>query len=77
MHKYISRFLLFVLIIAVYTPVFSQNTDKAVEMADTMRSNGKIFVVVAVIVTLFAGIILYLISLDRKISKLEKEAEKA
>ena len=46
--------------------------DDTVVMADTMRSNGKIYVVVAVIVTIFAGIILYLIRLDRKISKLEK-----
>ncbi len=43
-----------------------------VEMADAFRSNGKIFVVVAVIVTIFAGIILYLIRLDRKLTKLEK-----
>lgn len=41
-------------------------------MADAMRSNGKIFVVVAVILTIFAGIILYLVRLDKKISKLEK-----
>ena len=46
--------------------------EDAVAMADTMRGNGKIYVVVAVIVTIFAGIILYLIRLDRKISKLEK-----
>lgn len=43
-----------------------------VQMADTMRSNGKIYVVVAVIVTIFAGILLYLIRLDRKLTKLEK-----
>jgi len=43
-----------------------------VEMADTFRSNGKIYVVVAVIITIFAGIILYLIRLDRKLTKLEK-----
>lgn len=45
-----------------------------VEMADTFRSNGKIFVVVAVIVTIFAGIILYLIRLDLKLTKLEKKS---
>jgi len=50
--------------------VHAQNDT--VEMADTFRSNGKIFVVVAVIVTIFAGIILYLIRLDRKLTKLEK-----
>lgn len=42
-----------------------------VEMADGMRSNGKIYVVFAVILTIFAGIIFYLVRLDRKISKLE------
>jgi hypothetical protein len=46
--------------------------QEKVEMADNLRSNGKIYVVVAVIVTIFAGIILYLIRLDRKLTKLEK-----
>lgn len=44
-----------------------------VEMADTFRSNGKIYVVVAVMLTIFAGIILYLVRLDRKVSRLEQE----
>jgi hypothetical protein len=44
---------------------------RGVQMADVMRSNGKIYVVVAVILTIFAGIIIYLVRLDRKISKLE------
>jgi len=47
--------------------------DTSVEMADTMRKEGKIYVVVAVILTIFAGIIFYLVRLDRKISRLEKE----
>lgn len=42
------------------------------EMADAFRSNGKIYVVFAVILTIFAGIILYLVRLDRKITKLER-----
>ncbi|MDQ6610174.1 MAG: CcmD family protein [Bacteroidota bacterium] len=46
--------------------------DTKVEMADSMRSNGKIYVVVAVIVTIFTGIIIYLVRLDRKLTKLEK-----
>ena len=50
--------------------LFAQTND--VRMADTLRSNGKIYVVVAVIVTIFAGILLYLIRLDRKLTKLEK-----
>jgi bacteriorhodopsin len=47
--------------------------EKEVEMADTMRSNGRIYVVVAVVVTILAGLILYLVRLDRKMTKLEKE----
>jgi CcmD family protein len=45
------------------------------EMADVMRSNGKIYVVVVVLATIFAGIFAYLIMLERKISKLEKESK--
>lgn len=45
--------------------------DSKVEMAEGLRSNGKIYVVVAVLVTILAGIVLYIIRLDRKISKLE------
>jgi hypothetical protein len=41
---------------------------------DVMRSNGKIYVVVAVVVTIVIGLFLYLLSLDRKISKMEKKS---
>ncbi|MBK7560015.1 MAG: CcmD family protein [Chitinophagaceae bacterium] len=51
--------------------VFAQ--DKKVEMADTMRSNGRIYVVVAVVITILTGLILYVVRLDRKMSKLERE----
>lgn len=37
-----------------------------------MDSNGKIYVVMAVVITIVAGILIYLINIDRKISKLEK-----
>ncbi len=47
--------------------------QKNTEMADTMRSNGRIYVVVAVMTTILLGLILYVFTLDRKISKLEKE----
>lgn len=50
--------------------------DQTVEMADTMRSNGKIYVVVAVIMILFVGLSAYTISVDKKIRKLEKEVFK-
>jgi len=47
-----------------------------VEMADAMRASGKIYVVVAVVGIIFAGIVLYLINIDRKLKKLEKESGK-
>lgn len=43
-----------------------------IEMADAMRSDGKIYVLVAIIVTLFAGFVLYAIMTERKVKKLEK-----
>jgi CcmD family protein len=51
--------------------VFAQ--DKKEVMADTMRSNGRIYVVVAVLTTILIGLLLYVFRLDRKIRKLEKE----
>lgn len=47
--------------------------DSKPEMADVMRSNGKIYVVVAVVLTILLGIFIYLFRLDKKIQKLEKE----
>ncbi len=47
-----------------------------IEMADQMRSNGKIYVVVAVLLIILLGLLFYLVSIDRKISRLEKEIEK-
>ena len=41
-------------------------------MADAMRSNGKIYVVVTVLLIILAGLFIYLIQLDRKISRMEK-----
>jgi hydrogenase-4 membrane subunit HyfE len=49
------------------------STQAQTEMADTMRSNGKIYVVVVVLATIFAGIFTYLVVLDRKIGRMEKE----
>ena len=48
-------------------------TNKSVDMADMMRENGKIYVVVGVIVIIFLGITFYAIRIDRKLSKIEGE----
>ncbi|OQA11922.1 MAG: hypothetical protein BWY67_00629 [Bacteroidetes bacterium ADurb.Bin397] len=64
--------LLLVLILSTL-PGFAQDQ---VEMADLMRSNGKIYVVVAVAATVMLGLIIYLISIDRKVSSIEKKLKK-
>ena len=46
--------------------------NTSVDMADLMRSNGKIYIVVGIILIIFAGIIVYLIYTDRKLSRIEK-----
>lgn len=62
----------FLLLLALTTVT---NISQAQEetMANTMRSNGKIYVVVAVLTTILVGLIAYLVRLDKKISKLEKD----
>ena len=46
------------------------------EMADTMRSEGKIYVVVGIIILIvLTGLVLYLFILDRKVKKLENLLE--
>jgi uncharacterized membrane protein len=41
------------------------------EMADAFRAEGKIYVVVAIILIVLLGLIVYLFALDRKLKKLE------
>jgi uncharacterized membrane protein len=52
------------------TDIFAQ---KNVDSESLMRSNGKIYVVVAICVTILIGLFLYMLSIDRKIGKIEKE----
>ncbi|WP_293012115.1 CcmD family protein [Mongoliibacter sp.] len=47
-------------------------SNSRIEMADIMRSEGKIYVLVGVIVLIFGGITAYVINTDRKVAKLEK-----
>ena len=46
-----------------------------VEMADTMRAEGKIYVVVAILTVILVGLIGYLITLDRKVNRLERKLD--
>ena len=64
-----SRFLFLVCGLLCSSILFAQ--DKPA-MADTMRSNGKIYVVVAVCLTILIGLFIYVFIVDRKVSRLEK-----
>ena len=59
------------LLVLLVTPIFTFASD--VEMADLLHENGKIYVVVGVIAIIFIGIVVYLITIDRRLSKIEKE----
>ena len=54
------------------TAIAAHAQGSSAEMADTLRNNVKIYVVVLVLATSFAGIIAFLVRLDRKMTKLEK-----
>ena len=49
--------------------------NQSVQMADGFRAEGKIYVVVAVMVALLGGLTFYIVSTDRKVTALEKKVE--
>jgi CcmD family protein len=66
-------FRLLCLFMGILFTASSYAQSKEVDMADVMRSNGKIYIVVAVCLTILIGLFFYVFLIDRKISKLEKE----
>jgi len=68
--KTMMKILMLLMLLGSNTLLWAQ---EKVEMADTMRSNGKIYIVVAICLTILIGLFLYVWSVDRKISKIEKE----
>ncbi|MBI2729783.1 MAG: CcmD family protein [Sphingobacteriales bacterium] len=78
MRKLFSKTVLVVISTFFSIAAIAQGNDvvkTAEETRGLLYSNGKIYVVVAVLVTILTGLILYLVSLDRKISRLEKNKE--
>ena len=70
--KKIFFFLLMILSVSSFGQATEQQSG-LVEMADKLREDGKIWIVVAVVLMVLFGLLIYVITLDRKISKLEKE----
>ena len=68
-NKYAILLLLFTLI------SFLTSAQQEVEMADGMRSEGKIYVVVSIILVILIGLFYFLFRMDRKINSLEKKLD--
>lgn len=72
MQKIRTIFSLFILLLVTVFVQAQEGTAKT-GFGETMRSSGRIYVVIAVILTILTGLILYLVRLDKKMSRLEKE----
>ncbi|QTE37797.1 CcmD family protein [Mucilaginibacter gossypii] len=67
-----KKLTLLLLLLTFCTVVFAQPGQR-VEMADTLRQSGKIYVVVATISIIFVGLAIYLFTIDRRLKKVENE----
>ena len=73
MNKIFKPLRLAFLILIFSNPHFLFSQNDTVEMADIMHENGKIYVVVAVISVILLGFLLALMSIDRRVRRIEKE----
>jgi hypothetical protein len=53
----------------------AQDAAAAPQMADALRENGKIYVVITVIALIFIAIVCFLVYLERKLKKLEQQVK--
>lgn len=73
MDKLFLKRISFTVILFLFSPFLWAQTDTAnVTIDQTMRSHDKIYVVMAVCITILVVFFLYLIRIDRKVSKKEK-----
>lgn len=73
MKKIVSKLLLFFICFMNSSLLFAQDDKSGID--GLMRNNGKIYVVVAVCLTILIGLFIYVFVLDRKISRLEKNKD--
>jgi CcmD family protein len=67
-----TKLLLFLLF---FITAIAQAQSEGPQMADQFREQGKIYVVISVIAIIFLSIVFFLIYLERKLKRLEKEVE--
>ena len=58
----------------LFATVFANAQDASQpQMADGMRAEGKIYVVIAVLAIVFISVVVYLLMIERRLKKLEEE----
>lgn len=70
MKKAINRFFAFLLLLSLPGLAMAQSGVDSL-----MRSSGRIYVVIAVLLVILLGIFLYMFRVERKLKKLEKERQ--
>lgn len=69
-----KKFFLLLFSLFAFITAFAQ--DKEAEMADVLRSNGKIYTVVGVLGIVLAGLFVYLLLTERKLAKIEAQLKR-
>ncbi|SDD47063.1 CcmD family protein [Niabella drilacis] len=69
MKKSVNHFLAFITLLALPGLATAQSAPDSI-----MRSNGRIYVVIAVLLVILLGIFLYMFRVERRLKKLEKES---
>ena len=67
-------FWLLIMFVSISQQLIAQ--DKQAEMADILRENGKIYNVVAVVLVILIGFLVYLFITERKLKNLENRINK-
>ncbi|MBO9593547.1 MAG: CcmD family protein [Niabella sp.] len=69
MKKSIARFCTFILMLALPGLALAQPASE-----NLMRSNGRIYVVIAVLLVILLGIFFYMFRVEKKLKRLERES---
>jgi CcmD family protein len=73
MKKKMNKLIAFISLLFVQLNTFAAGTD----WTDSFYRDGKYRVVVAILAIIFTGIVVYLVRLDRRISKMEKKSKQS
>ena len=71
--KKLLSILFFLTALLMHQAAYAQDA----EMADGMRANGKIYVVVGIILIVLVGLVVYLFMMDKKLTRIEKQLDQS